>query len=223
MLVADEVPSVIRLLSLELKSEGFEVMGVEIDDNALEVVESWRPDVILLEIVLPNISGFELLPRLRERFPGIPVVMLTTQDTEQDRAYAFELGAADFISKPFDPQHLSARLKAVLALKDTGPTVLRLGELEIDISRLQVRRRKTAISLTSNEWTILLALLNSNRVLTIDELFEEAFGRDYGRKVSFLSSWIQRLREKLEDDPEDPRLVVGDPERGFRIQRSPSA
>lgn len=103
MLVADEVPSVIRLLSLELKSEGFEVMGVEIDDNALEVVESWRPDVILLEIVLPNISGFELLPRLRERFPGIPVVMLTTQDTEQDRAYAFELGAADFISKPFDP------------------------------------------------------------------------------------------------------------------------
>lgn len=183
VLVADEVPSVIRLLSLELKSEGFEVMGVEIDDNALEVVESWRPDVILLEIVLPNISGFELLPRLRERFPGIPVVMLTTQDTEQDRAYAFELGAADFISKPFDPQHLSARLKAVLALKDTGPTVLRLGELEIDISRLQVRRRKTAISLTSNEWTILLALLNSNRVLTIDELFEEAFGRDYGQKV----------------------------------------
>lgn len=77
--------------------------------------------------------------------------------------------------------------------------------------------------MTSNEWTILLALLNSNRVLTIDELFEEAFGRDYGQKVSFLSSWIQRLREKLEDDPEDPRLVVGDPERGFRIQRSPSA
>lgn len=222
VLVVDEIPAVIRLLKLELTSEGFEVAGVEMEERPLEMVAEWQPHLILLEIVLPTISGFELLEQLRARFPDIPVVILTTQDTEQDRAYAFELGAADFISKPFDPQHLSARLKAVLQMKDTGPTVVRVAELDIDVSRLQVRRNRIAVSLMSIEWAIVLALLNAEgRVMSVAELAEQALGPGFEDRIDHVMAWVHRIREKLEDDPDDPRIIDGDPERGFRLVRSP--
>jgi two-component system KDP operon response regulator KdpE len=217
VLVVDEVPAIVRYLKLELASQGFDCTGAEIGPDTFRVIEEQRPDIVLLEIVLPGIPGLKLLQELRERYPELPVVMLTTQDTSQDRALTLELGAADYITKPFDPRELALRLSAVLGRGTPTLGTMKLGDVEVDTLRRVVRRGGEVVPLTSNEWMLLLTLVLADRRLAPAEILAEAFGPEFAGETAYLDAWIRHLRKKLELDPRNPQLLVGDQDGGYQF------
>jgi DNA-binding response OmpR family regulator len=220
VLVVDEIPSVIRLLELELSLQGFEVAGCEVGPPALAAIEKLRPDVVLLEIILPGTTGFEMIRQIRERFAG-PVVFLTTDDNESDRIFAFELGASDYITKPFDPEEVGLRLSALLGLNALHIPVVEADDVRIDLFRRLVWRQGRPMTLGTNEWALLFALASKQRPVPAAELIESVWGSGDDARVEYLEFWIARLRQRLQDDPSAPSLIQGGLERGFWLNLSP--
>jgi two-component system KDP operon response regulator KdpE len=218
VLVVDELPSVIRLLTLELSTQGWDVFGAEVGDETFEALERNEPDVVLLEVMLPGASGFDVMREIRERF-GTPTVFLTSQGTDADRAYGFEMGAADYITKPFLPSELSTRLSAVLDRLVHAPaaTVIRNGPLEIDIGKAVVRRGSEAITLSTNEWAIVFALARRrNQPMPARDLLSEVFGPTFADELRYIELWMHRLREKLRVN-DGPDIITGDASSGYTL------
>jgi len=214
VLVIDEIPSVIRMLSLELRTNGYDVGGVEIGPGLFETIGREQPSVIILELVLPGPSGLEVLKELRVRFPDIPVIVLTTQDTEADRNECLELGAADFLGKPFSPEDLAFRIDLATRRLSTPPKRLRLGPFEIDLGRRLIRKDDRPFSLTTTEWAILLALIDAQGApVPVERMTESVFGREGTTELT--QYWMLRLRERLEANPREPQLILGGPRTGF--------
>ena len=218
-MVVDEVKSVIRLLELELNIEGWRVVTSEIGNHSFDVIEREHPNVILLEVVLPGLSGFELMSEIRKRHPEIPIVFLTSQGTEADRAYGFELGAADYITKPFSPMDLHRRLSAVIGKAPSAePGIIRCGEVDLDLARQVARRGPEIISLGTNEWALLLALArDANGIVSASELLTTIWGEAYVGDPQFLEVWMNRLRRKIEPDREHPTVITGDATQGYAL------
>jgi DNA-binding response OmpR family regulator len=213
VLVVEDDRTVAEVVTRYLEREGFVVESVGDGNEALARADAQLPDLVVLDIMLPGLDGLEVCRRLRSRAP-IPVVMLTARGSEEDRVLGLELGADDYVSKPFSPRELTARVKAVLRRArsplgevDNAGTVEYDG-LQIDFGAREARVRGELATLTAREFELLAFLVRRPRqVFRRDELLEHVWGYTYG-DTSTVTVHIRRLREKIEDDPSTPRRIT---------------
>ncbi len=212
ILVAEDEPQALRLVTRSLEVGGFEVIGAKDGQQALEAVETGEPDLLLLDILLPGFNGFEVCERVRA-FSGVPIIMLTARSQVQDKARAFDAGADDYITKPFSIVELLARVHAVLRRAQWGangglPSIT-VGQLTVDFPKHQVTIGGRVAALTPIEYRILAYLIqNAGRVVTYDLLLEHVWGVDYIGEGHLLKVNINRLRGKIEPDPAHPLYIL---------------
>ena len=227
LLVVDDSPEVIEAVSVSfsLQWRDTEVIGAADGEAGLLAVEREQPDLVLLDIAMPGIDGFEALRRVRE-FSDVPVILLTARDTVVDKVKGLELGADDYVTKPFDHLELLARVKAVLRRLDMPQPVSRapsftLHELTMDFASHEVRLRGERVPLTATEYKLLYHLVrNAGHVLTHAALLGKVWGREYREEVEYVRVYVRRLRRKLEDDPDAPYYILTERGTGYRF-RSP--
>jgi two-component system, OmpR family, response regulator ResD len=223
VLVVDDEPIVRDVLSRYLSREGFEVETAADGQAALDVFEATRPELIVLDLMLPGIDGLEVLRRIRSR-NGAAVIMLTARGEETDRVVGLELGADDYVAKPFSPREVVARVRAVLRrTRDTpvagGQEILRFGALEIDARTREARVDGSPVELTPREFELLHYMASSprtvfNRLHLLDELWDASFAGD----PSTVTVHVRRLREKIESDPANPRHLITVWGAGYRFE-----
>jgi two-component system KDP operon response regulator KdpE len=224
ILVVDDEPDVIESVRLgfELQWREIEVLGAGAGEAALDRIEAERPDIVLLDVGLPDLDGFEVLRRIRE-FSDVPVVMLTARDDAMDKVKGLELGADDYVTKPFNHLELMARVRAVLRrLAMPTPTSrapsFRAAELEVDFAAHEARLNGERLELTPTEYKLLYHLVrNAGHVLQHATLLAKVWGREYVDEVDYLRVYIRRLRDKLGDDPDRPRYIRTERGLGYRF------
>ena len=224
ILVVDDEPDVIESVRIgfELQWREIDVIGAGLGEEALDRIERDAPDIVLLDIGLPDIDGFEVVRRIRE-FSDVPVVMLTARDDAMDKVKGLELGADDYITKPFNHLELMARVKAVLRrLAMPTPTSrapsFRAGELEVDFAAQEARLRGDRLDLTPTEYKLLYHLVrNAGHVLPHGTLLAKVWGREYVDEVDYLRVYVRRLRDKLGDDPDRPTYIRTERGLGYRF------
>jgi len=210
ILVVEDDPKTAETVRLYLAHAGFDVTLAFNGAQALEEAERVRPDLVVLDLMLPRIDGREVCRRLREK-GDVPVVMLTARATEDDTLEGLGLGADDYLTKPFSPRELVARVQTVLRRarrSDDGGRVLRCGPLVLDPAAHAVTRNGDALALTPREYALLEAfLLAPGRAFSREELLERAFGTAYEGLDRTVDAHVKNLRQKIEDDPAEPRLI----------------
>ena len=206
ILVVEDDRSIARLLQLQLEHRGLEVRCSYDGPSGLEVSREFEPAVIVLDIMLPGLDGVGVLKELRRRGNGAPVIMLTARDAPSDKIHSLDLGADDYLTKPFDMGELLARLRALL--RRTGEDeVLRVADLEIDDTTREVRRGDRKIELTAREYELLRFMaLNPRRVLTRSLLLSRVWGQEAGIQTNVVDVYVGYLRRKVEA-PGEPRLI----------------
>lgn len=225
ILVVDDAPEVIEAVtvSFNLQWRETDVIGADVGEAALDLVEQERPDVVLLDIAMPGMDGFQVLRELRA-FSDVPVIMLTARDDVLDKVKGLELGADDYVTKPFDHLELLARVKALLRRFDMPQPVSRApsfssGPLTMDFAAHEVRINDERVPLTATEYKLLYHLVrNAGRVLPHETLLAKVWGREYVDEIDYLRVYIRRLRLKLEQDPEDPRHILTERGVGYRFR-----
>lgn len=207
VLVADDEPRITKLVALTLHDEGFRVVTAHGGEEALRVAEEIRPDLVLLDIVMPDLDGIEVMRELREWRP-VPVILLTAKGATADKARGLDLGADDYIAKPFHPDELAARVRAVLRRAtgvSPGAGIVRVNDIEIDLERRIVTRRGELVSLSRTEWLLLQHLAaNAGKVVLHTELLTTVWGPEYRDDLQYLRVWISRVRRKLGAAPGEP-------------------
>ena len=224
ILVVDDDPDVVESvrLGLLLHWRDTEVLGASTGEAALEKVEHETPDLMLLDIGLPDIDGYTVLAQARE-FSDVPIIMLTARDDALDKVKGLELGADDYVTKPFNHLELLARIRALLRrlempLPSSRAPSFRSGELEIDFTTQEVRLGGTPVELTPTEYKLLYHLVrNAGRLLPHGTLLAKVWGREYLDEVDYVRVYIRRLREKLQDDPNHPRYIRTERGLGYRF------
>jgi len=219
ILVVDDEPQIRRALKTTLTAHGFDVETAEDGDDALVRIATWTPDAIVLDLVMPGKDGFEVLRDTRT-WSQVPVIVLSARGQESDKVHALDMGADDYLTKPFGIQELLARLRAVMR-RAAPPTesVLTVGPVTIDTGRHEVTRNGQAVHLTPTEFDLLRVLAtNAGRVLTHRQLLEQVWGGYAAENAPQLRVYVNYLRRKLEDDPAHPRLIVTEPGIGYRFQ-----
>jgi two-component system KDP operon response regulator KdpE len=224
ILVVDDEPDVVESVRLgfTLQWRDVEVLGAGSGEAALDLIERERPDIVLLDVGLPDMDGFEVLRRVRA-FSDVPVVMLTARDDAMDKVKGLELGADDYVTKPFNHLELMARVRAVLrrlempAPMSRAPS-FRSGELEVDFAAQQARLGGERLDLTPTEYKLLYHLVrNAGHVLSHGTLLAKVWGREYVDEVDYVRVYIRRLRDKLHDDPNEPRFIATERGLGYRF------
>ena len=224
ILVVDDEPDVVESVRLGfmLQWREVEVLGAGTGEGALDIVERRKPDIVLLDVGLPDQDGFAVLREIRV-FSDVLVVMLTARDDAMDKVKGLELGADDYVTKPFNHLELMARVRAVLRRLDMPAPAsrapsFRSGDLEVDFARQEVRLRGERIVLTPTEYKLLYHLVrNVGHVLQHGTLLAKVWGREYVDEVDYIRVYIRRLREKLGDDPEHPRYIQTERRLGYRF------
>ena len=211
VLAVDDEPGVLRLIKLELTTQGLRVITATDGEEGLRMAEQQRPDLIVLDIMMPDISGLEVMRRLRER-SSVPIILLTAKDHDQDKVRGLDLGADDYLIKPFNPEELSARVRAILRrgirTTDGEENIIAIGDVEIDLTRRLVKKHGEVVSLTRTEWMLLQQLAaNAGKVMLNTELLSKVWGPEYRDDLQYLRVWVSRLRGKLENEPSKPRLI----------------
>ena len=211
VLAVDDEPGVLRLIKLELSTQGLRVITATDGEEGLRMAEQQRPDLIVLDIMMPDISGLEVMRRLRER-SSVPIILLTAKDHDQDKVRGLDLGADDYLIKPFNPEELSARVRAILRrgirTTDGEENIISIGDVEIDLTRRLVKKNGEVVSLTRTEWMLLQQLAaNAGKVMLNTELLSKVWGPEYRDDLQYLRVWVSRLRGKLENEPSKPRLI----------------
>jgi two-component system KDP operon response regulator KdpE len=220
VLVVDDEPPIVRAVAANLRVRGYEVLTAASGDAALAAVEAHQPDCIVLDLGLPGIGGLEVLRRLRT-WTEVPVVVLTAIDSERDKVTALDLGADDYVTKPFGVAELMARIRVALrhargATADR-PRVISAGDLSIDLDAKLVTRDGAPVRLTPIEYRLLETLAtNAGRLCTHRFLLERVWGPGYGDESHYLRVYIANLRKKL-DDPSAPQVLLTEPGMGYRF------
>jgi DNA-binding response OmpR family regulator len=226
ILALDDEPGILRLLKLELSTQGFRIITASTPEEALRLAEEQRPDLILLDILLPELSGLEVMRSIRER-ANTPVILLTAKDQDADKVRGLESGADDYVVKPFSPEELAARITAVLRRSREGANVgpiVYAGEVEVDLNRRTVTRKGETINLTRTEWVLLQHLAaNAGKVLLNAELLTKVWGPEYRDDLQYLRVWVSRLRRKLEEDPSNPQMIKTRPGIGYVFEANAAA
>ncbi|MCL5960314.1 MAG: response regulator transcription factor [Chloroflexi bacterium] len=228
ILVVDDAPEVIEAVtvSFNLQWRETDVIGAYAGEEALDLVERESPDLVLLDIAMPGMDGYETLRRLRD-FSDVPIIMLTAKDGVLDKVKGLEMGADDYVTKPFDHLELLARVKAVLRRLDMPQPISRApsfvcDDVSVDFASQQVRVRGQLVVLTPIEYKLLYHLVrNAGRGLQHETILAKVWGREYLDEIDYLRVYVRRLRRKIEDDPDHPRYILTDRGLGYRF-RSPT-
>jgi len=209
ILVVDDDTALAEMIGIVLEAEGFEAVFCADGDAALEAFRVHRPDLILLDLMLPGMDGIEICTRIRAE-SGVPIIMLTARTDTADVVRGLESGADDYIVKPFNPKELVARIRTRLRPAKTGPgEVLRIGDLTVDVLAHEVRRGDHVIALTPLEFELLVALASKpQQVFSREMLLEQVWGYHYKADTRLVNVHVQRLRAKVEPDPDNPRIVT---------------
>jgi DNA-binding response OmpR family regulator len=223
VLVADDDPLIQRLVRTHLDRAGFRVLIAADGEEAVSMAAADQPDLIVLDLMLPKLDGFDVCRRVRE-FSLVPVVMLTARGEQGDKLRGFEAGADDYLTKPFAPAELVARVRAVLrrtqlAGPPSAPAVVRCGGLTIDLARRRVLVKDELVKLTPTEFQLLQQLaLNAGKVLSHTELLTSVWGPEYRDDRDYLWAYVRHLRRKLEPDPEHPEHIVSHAGYGYALE-----
>ena len=220
VLVVDDEPPIVRAVAANLRARGYQAQTAGNAAVALEAVELEQPDCIVLDLGLPDLNGLEVLRRLRS-WTAVPVVVLTAADSEHDKVRAFQLGADDYVTKPFSMAELLARVQVAIrhgqhARAEPSP-VIEAGEVRIDLDARHVTRDGRPVRLTRTEYRLLETLAtNAGRLCTHPFLLEQVWGAGYEAESQYLRVYIANLRKKL-DDPTAPHLILTEPGLGYRL------
>ncbi len=222
ILVVDDEPRLVTFMRVNLEAEGCRVISADNGRKALEKVREDMPDAVLLDIMMPGLDGYETLRRLRE-FSAVPVVILTAKDEEEDRIRGLELGADDYIGKPFSHRELVSRLRAVLRRHYVMPTqavsTTRIDDrLTVDFDRREVLVNSERISLRPTEYRLLYHLVqNAGFVMPHETLLAKVWGPEYRDESHYLRLYVTYLRQKIEEDPASPRYILTERGVGYRF------
>jgi two-component system KDP operon response regulator KdpE len=223
ILLIDDEPRVVNLVREVLSATGFEVLAAFSGESGIDRVALEQPDLVLLDIILPGaLDGYQVARRLRE-FTDVPIIMLTAKVREPDMLHGFDVGADDYITKPFSSKELLARIQAVLKRSRGGgsqaaASEIICGDVRIDLARRRVTIEEREISLTPTEYNLLHELaVHPNQVLLHEHLLTKVWGAEYRDDLDYLRSYIHYLRKKLEADPANPTIILSSPGVGYML------
>ncbi|MEA3440494.1 MAG: response regulator transcription factor [Chloroflexota bacterium] len=222
ILVVDDEERMVRFIRLNLEYDGFQVIEAFNGAQAIEQVRSNLPDLVLLDVMMPDIDGFEVLRIIRE-VSSVPVIMLTAKSEEDDRVRGLELGADDYITKPFSPRELVSRVRAVLRRTEgaSGAThgVIEVDDrLRLDFDRREIWVNDELVKLRPTEYRLLYHLVqNAGWVVTHDQLLQKVWGYEYRDEPHYVRLYINYLRQKLEEEPSDPKYILTERGVGYRF------
>ena len=225
ILVVDDEPDMVKVItwSLTLQERGWEVLAAYEGERALDLVAEESPDVVLLDVAMPEMDGFQVLKELR-RFSDVPVIMVTVRGSELEKVRGLELGADDYITKPFGYLELAARVRAVLRRAQSWPLTHEepfvCGDLRVDFTRREVTVAGRKVPLTNTEYRLLYHLVrNAGYILPHETLLARVWGREYIDEIDYLRVYIGRLRARLEADPQNPQYIFTEHGVGYRFRR----
>ena len=226
VLIIEDEKSIADIIRFNLVKEGFETETAYEGKTGLDKALSCNPDLILLDVMLPEMDGFQVCKKVRET-STVPIVMLTAKEEEVDKVLGLELGADDYITKPFGMRELIARIKANIRrtdlmnnLQDAPANVQEFGNLAIDMNRYEVRKDEIPLELTLREFELLKYLAErENRVFSREQLLEEVWGYEYYGDIRTVDVTVRRLREKLEDDSSNPKYIMTKRGIGYYFRR----
>ena len=209
ILVVDDDTALAEMIGIVLRTEGFETVFCADGELAVDMWRQERPDLVLLDLMLPGKDGIEICTEIRA-VSGVPIIMLTARSDTNDVVGGLEAGADDYIVKPFNPKELVARIRTRLRpASETNNDVLRIGDLTVDVAAHEVRRGPSAIALTPLEFELLVALATKpQQVFSREELLEQVWGYHYKADTRLVNVHVQRLRAKIELDPDNPKIVT---------------
>jgi len=220
ILIVDDEPPIRRFLRTSLAAQDYRVVEADTGAAALARIADERPDLIVLDLGLPDIDGIELIRRIRQTVET-PIVVLSVRDDERGKVEALDLGASDYVTKPFGTEELLARVRAALRhrlLEQGERPIFKLKDLEVDLVRRIVTRRQERIHLTPKEYELLRHLIaHAGKVLTHKQLLREIWGPAHVEDSDYLRSYVRMLRNKIEDDPAQPKLLLTEPGVGYRL------
>jgi two-component system KDP operon response regulator KdpE len=217
ILLVDDDATLRQTLSIGLRAEGHEVLLAADGRTALQAAREDQPDLMVLDLGLPDLSGVEVLRELRT-WSRLPVVVLSARDGSQDKVEALDLGADDYVTKPFGSEELLARIRATARRSGSDLPVVEARSLTIDLPARRVTRDGVVVRLTPTEWGVLEVLVrHPGRLVHQRDLLHEVWGPSYDRETNYLRVYLANLRKKLEDDPASPRHLVTEPGIGYRF------
>lgn len=222
ILVVDDEPAIRRALRPPLVELGFQITEASRGEEALQMLRGGTFDVVLLDVNMPGIGGVETLRRIRAFAPRLPILMLTVRDQEEDKVTALELGADDYVTKPFSTRELIARIRSAVrrlrAPVRAEDAPIEIGEIRLDPAKRVVTKRGQAVHLTRKEFDILHCLMTrAGRVVTYARLLTAVWGADSREEVEYLRTFVRQLRKKIEDDPSNPLYLLTDVYVGYRF------
>jgi two-component system alkaline phosphatase synthesis response regulator PhoP len=224
ILIVEDDKELVKLITFHMTIAGYEALSAKDGIEALEVCKLNRPDLVILDIMLPRIDGWEVCRRLRQdsKTSNIPIIILSALSDINDKLKGFDLGSDDYVTKPFSPRELVVRVKRVLARSESRsslPKIIRASSLEINLEDMTVKRDNQEILLTEKEKGILKFFVNNpGRLLTHSEILDEVWGEDNIVEYGNIDVHISHLREKLEKDPENPQLIKTVKGEGYRFE-----
>ncbi|MGH4140312.1 response regulator transcription factor [Clostridium sp.] len=223
ILVVDDEQKVLNVIKAYLIKEGFEVLTASDGEAALNIFKNQQIHLIILDLMLPKISGEKVCNKIRAT-SSVPIIMLTAKTDEDNKIDGLAIGADDYITKPFSNRELIGRVKAIIrrTYRDTNPLaqilIINNGDLEINIEKMIVKKQGNPVSLTSNEFTILIVLLsNPGHIFSREQLVTKAFGIDYDGFDRTIDTHIKNIRHKIEDDPKNPRYILSVYGMGYKF------
>ena len=221
ILIVDDEPQILRALRAGLLAHGYDVVSAADGEEALDKAATELPDAVILDINLPRLSGLDVCKSLRE-WSAVPIIVLSVRDAERDKVTALDLGADDYLTKPFGADELLARLRVALrhAGREANPPepIVRVGAVMIDLSRHVVKRGEDEVRLTATEYKLLAYLAtNAGRVLTHTLILEHVWGPGYETETQNLRVYVSQLRRKLDPDSAQPQMITTEPGVGYRF------
>ncbi len=228
VLLVDDEERILNFLQSKLKARGYDVLLARNGLEAIEQVQAQEPDLVVLDLIMPKMNGLDAIKEIR-RFSAVPVIFLSARGSDTDKIRGLELGADDYLAKPFNPDELIARIEAVNRRLDSSaarkiPETMAIGDITVDFKKRLVTVRGEEKSLTRIEWLLFSELaLNAGRLLLYDELLTKVWGPEYRDEVQLVRTWISRLRNKIEPDPEKARLIRTVPKTGYILEVPPQS
>ncbi|MEX1158647.1 MAG: response regulator transcription factor [Thermomicrobiales bacterium] len=222
ILIADDDAPILRLVRTKLQTDGYRVLTATDGQEAVDMFENEQPDLIVLDIMMPIMDGIEAMRRIREQ-SQVPIILLTARTAGRDKVRSLDLGADDYITKPFDPDELSARVAAVLrratVVAQPAVQVLEYPDVTIELTNRRVLVRGNEVQFSKTEWEVLsLLAANAGRVMTHGELLGRVWGPEFRDETYYLRTWISRIRKKLDDHQDETPLIRTFPGIGYRLE-----
>ena len=220
VLVVDDDLRILKTLDVNLRARGYDVDLARTGEDALQVAARRHPDVVILDLGLPSMDGLDVVRGLRG-WTHVPIVVLSGRGSEGSKVEALDLGADDYLTKPFGMDELFARLRAAVrrAVLPEGQAVLTTPDFTIDFTAKQVHRDDELVRLTPTQWHIVEVLVrNADRLVTYEQVLQEVWGPTYGKETNYLRVYMTQIRHKLEPDPSRPRYFITEPGLGFRFE-----